>query len=254
MDARELRTALWLGAALLTVTSSYTLVKTVRDSLFLSMLPATWLPWVYILVGIATLAVSVLVGQLTQWLSPRQSLVGSVLAAATGLVLCIFIVWDSHAWMPAIFYLYVNAYGLIVVSQFWLYTNSRSDPRAMKRMGGVVGAGAILGGIVGGVLASTLGGWVPLRWLIAAGAGLLVLSLPLLSLAVRERDGRRTEEQVTSTAEVSVPLVRVPYVRWLAVATLCSVIVTGLLDYQFKIAVQRLYPDAAQLASVVGRF
>jgi len=254
MDARELRTALWLGAALLTVTSSYTLVKTVRDSLFLSMLPATWLPWVYILVGIATLAVSVLVGQLTQWLSPRQSLVGSVLAAATGLVLCIFIVWDSHAWMPAIFYLYVNAYGLIVVSQFWLYTNSRSDPRAMKRMGGVVGAGAILGGIVGGVLASTLGGWVPLRWLITAGAGLLVLSLPLLSLAVRERDGRLTEEQVTSTAEASVPLVRVPYVRWLAVATLCSVIVTGLLDYQFKMAVQQLYPDAAQLASFFGRF
>ena len=254
MDARELQTALWLGAALLTVTSSYTLVKTVRDSLFLSMLPATWLPWVYILVGIATLAVSLLVGRLTQWLSPRQSLVGSVLAAAAGLVLCIFIVWDSYTWMPAIFYLYVNAYGLIVVSQFWLYTNSRSDPRAMKRMGGVVGAGAILGGIVGGVLASTLGGWVPLRWLIAAGAGLLALSLPMLSLAVRERDGRRTDEQVTPTAETSVPLVRVPYVRWLAVATLCSVIVTGLLDYQFKIAVQQLYPDAPQLASFFGRF
>ena len=88
LDARELRTALWLGAALMTVTSSYTLVKTVRDSLFLSMLPATWLPWVYILVGIVTLAVSVLFGRLTQWLSPRQSLVGSVLAAAAGLVLC----------------------------------------------------------------------------------------------------------------------------------------------------------------------
>ena len=254
MDARELQTALWLGAALLTVTSSYTLVKTVRDSLFLSMLPATWLPWVYIVVGIATLAVSVVFGQLTQWLSPRQSLVGSVLAAATGLVLCIFVVWDSSTWMPAIFYLYVNAYGLIVVSQFWLYTNSRSDPRAMKRMSGVVGAGAILGGIVGGVLASMLGGWVPLRWLIAAGAGLLALSLPILSLAARERDSRLTDELVTPTPEASVPLVRVPYVRWLAVATLCSVIVTGLLDYQFKIAVQRLYPDAAQLASFFGRF
>ena len=84
LDARELRTALWLGAALMTVTSSYTLVKTARDSLFLSTLPATWLPWVYILVGIVTLAVSLLFGRLTQWLSPRQSLVGSVLAAAAG--------------------------------------------------------------------------------------------------------------------------------------------------------------------------
>ena len=167
LEARELRRALWLGAALMTVTSSYTLVKTVRDSLFLSMLPATWLPWVYILVGIVTLAVPVLFGRLTLWLSPRLSLVGSVLTAAAGLLLCTFVVWDSYTWAPAMFYLYVNAYGLIVVSQFWLYANRRSDPREMKRMGGVVGGGAILGGIVGGVLASALGGWIPLRWLIA---------------------------------------------------------------------------------------
>jgi hypothetical protein len=60
------------------------------------------------------------------------------------LVLCIFVVWDSYTWILVIFYLYVNAYGLIVVSQFWLYTNSRSDPRAMKRMGGVVGCAPVL--------------------------------------------------------------------------------------------------------------
>ena len=51
-----------------------------------------------------------------------------------------------------------------------------------------------------------------------------------------------------------MPLVRVPYVRWLAVATLCSVIVTGLLDYQFKIVVQQVYPGASELTSFFGRF
>jgi AAA family ATP:ADP antiporter len=254
LDARELHTALWLGGALMTATSSYTLVKAVRDSLFLSTLPATWLPWVYIVAGIVTLAVSVLFGRLTQWLSPRQSLVGSVLAAAAGLVLCSIVVSDSSTWAPAIFYLYVNAYGLIVVSQFWLYANRKSDPRAMKRMGGVVGAGAILGGIVGGVLSSALGGWLPLRSLIAVGAGLLALSLPMLSRAVREGDVRQTDDQVTPTADMSVPLVRLRYVRWLALATLCSVVVTGLLDYQFKVVVQQAYPDADQLTSFFGRF
>jgi len=254
LDAREFRRALWLGAALMTVTSSYTLVKTARDSLFLSTLPATWLPWVYILVGILTLAVSLLFGRLSQWLSPRQSLVGSVLTAAAGLMLCSLVVWDSHPWVPVIFYLYVNAYGLIVVSQFWLYANRRSDPRAMKRTGGVVGAGAILGGIVGGVLASALSGWLPLRWFIAIGAGLLTLSLPMLSLGVQEGDVRRKDDPVTPTAEMSVPLLRPPYVQWLALATLCSVIVTGLLDYQLKVVVQQVYPDAAQLASFFGRF
>ena len=254
LESRQLRQALWLGGALMTVTGSYTLVKTVRDSLFLSLLPATWLPWVYLLVGVVTLAVSLIVGRLTQRLSARQSLVGSVLGATTGLVLFTFAVGGSDSWVPAIFYLYVNAYGLIVVSQFWLYTNSRSDPREMKRIFGVVGGGAILGGVFGGVLASTLGEWVPLRWLIAAGAGLLALSLPMLSLAVRQQDARRPDDQGTPAAEVSGSLVRLPYVRWLAVATLCSVMVTGLLDYQFKIAVQQVYPGAAQLTSFFGRF
>ena len=71
----------------MTVTSSYTLIKTVRDSLFLSLLPATWLPWVYLSVGVVTLAVSLIVGQVTQRLSARQSLVGSVCVAVGGLVL-----------------------------------------------------------------------------------------------------------------------------------------------------------------------
>ena len=42
------------------------------------------MPWVYLLVGIATLAVSLLFGRLTRRLSPRQSLAGSVLAAVAG--------------------------------------------------------------------------------------------------------------------------------------------------------------------------
>ena len=160
LESRQLHKALWLGGALMTVTSSYTLIKTVRDSLFLSRLPATWLPWVYLFVGVVTLAVSLIVGRLTHRLSARQSLVGSILGATIGLVLFSLAVGGSEQWVPAVFYLYVNVYGLIVVSQFWLYTNSRSDPREMKRICGLVGGGAILGGVVGGVLASTLGGWV----------------------------------------------------------------------------------------------
>jgi AAA family ATP:ADP antiporter len=254
LASRELHKAVWLGAALMAVTSSYTLVKTVRDSLFLSVLPATSLPWMYVLVGVVTLAVSLLVGRATERLSVRQSLVGSVLGATMGLLFFALTVGGSGAWVAVVFYVYVNAYGLIVVSQFWLYANSRSDPREMKRMSGLVGGGAIFGGIVGGVLASTLGGWVPLKGLLATGAGLLALSLGMLSLAMREQRSRRTDDQGTPSAEASPPLARVPYVKWLAVAALCSVIVTGLLDYQFKSVVQQVYPGVAQLTSFFGRF
>ena len=65
---------------------------------------------------------------------------------------------------------------------------------------------------------------------------------------------RKPTIRLMPTEDLSVPLVRLPYVRWLALATLCSVVVTGLLDYQFKVVVQQAYPDAAQLASFFGRF
>jgi hypothetical protein len=69
-EPREFRKALWLGAALMAVTASYTVVKTARDSLFLSTLPATSLPLVYIVVGLVTLATSTGVELLTRPLSP----------------------------------------------------------------------------------------------------------------------------------------------------------------------------------------
>src|SRR6185295_5145250 len=44
------------------------------------------------------------------------------------------------------------------------------------------------------------------------------------------------------------------YVRLLALAALCSVVVTGLLDYQFKVEIQRRFPSAGDLASFLGLF
>ena len=156
MEPREFRKALWLGAALMAVTASYTIVKTARDSLFLSTLPAASLPWVYIAVGVATLATSTGVELLTRPLSPLRSLVATMLCAAVGLTT--FALGLSYpsvvgaGWL----HVYVNAYGVIVVSQFWVYANSSSDPREMKRICGIVGGGAILGGLLAGVVASAL--------------------------------------------------------------------------------------------------
>jgi AAA family ATP:ADP antiporter len=150
----------------------------------------------------------------------------------------------------------VNAYGVIVVSQFWVYANSSSDPREMKRICGVVGGGAILGGLVGGIAASALANRVSLRWSIAAAAVLLAASAPML-LRVGQDGGREQEArpggEPGATSDGAIPLFKASYIRWLAAATLCSVVVTGLLDYQLKIVVQQMHPTASQLTSFFGR-
>ena len=55
--------------------------------------------------------------------------------------------------LPAIFYVWVNCFGIIAPVQAWSFTNSLFDTRQAKRLFGLIGAGASLGAIAGGLLA-----------------------------------------------------------------------------------------------------
>ena len=248
----ELHKAVWLAAVLSAITCSYTLVKVARDALFLSRLPAQQLPYVYVLVGVLTLGVSWVFGRLTRGVSPLRALIGSALVS--GLVLVVFALGftSSRGWLPVAFYVWVNLYGLILTSQFWAFTNTRSDPSEAKRIFGIVGGGGIVGGLAGGWVAARLGHRVPLQGLALVGAGLLLVMSAAMIVAVRQGHVSQVEEAPPEKSS-DTPLHRVPYVRWLALAALCSVIVTGLVDYQFKVVAQTRYADAAGLATFFGR-
>lgn len=248
----ELHKALWLAAVLSAITCSYTLIKVARDALFLSRLPAQQLPIAYVLVGIVTLVVSWIFGRLTRRLSPHRTLNGSALVSGLVLVAFALAFTSNRAWLPFAFYVWVNVYGLILTSQFWAFTNTRSDPGEAKRIFGIVGGGGIIGGLVGGLVAARLGHRVPLQWLALTGAGLLFVMVIAMIAGVRQGHIGRQEEE-PAAEEKDVPLLSVPYVRWLALAALCSVIATGLVDYQFKVVAQTRYADEAGLATFFGR-
>ena len=251
-DASHLQKALWLGGILLAITCSYTLVKVARDALFLSRVSARSLPLVYVLVGCVTLAIAWVFGRLTHRLSPLRTLALTALISALVLVGfgCVFPL--QLTWIPTAYYVWVNVYGLLLTSQFWIFTNSISDPREAKHIFGIVGGGGILGGLLGGITAARFGQVMPLPWLPFIAAGLLVAMAVLVWLASRRGRMSRLEEPEPEGAPEQ--LARVSYVRWLALATLCSVIITGLIDYQFKVVIQVRYPNAADLASFFGRF
>src|SRR5438876_10824452 len=133
LEPHELRHALSLGAVLFGITSSYTLVKTARDSLYLSQLPAQTLPYVYLGVGILTLATSQLFAWLTRRLPAWITLATAAVITMLSLVLFAPLFQRPSPWVPVAFYLWVNVYGLILVSQFWAFTNSLSAPRLATR-------------------------------------------------------------------------------------------------------------------------
>src|SRR5947207_2310486 len=140
----ELKRALALGLILAGITGSYTLSKTVRDAHFLTELPVSLLPYVYLGVGAASAIASVLFALLT--------------AAAV-----------------------VQAAVVLLVR--------KGSPRA----------------------------------------------------AEAEEEPGAVEGAARSTAN--------GYVRALAVAALCSVMVAGVLDYQFKAELQRRFTRSSELVS-----
>lgn len=252
-NIRSYRSAGWLAALLMGITSSYTLVKISRDALFLSVLPARLLPYVYLLVGIVTLVVSWVFGRLTSRFSPLRTLIGTTLVATLGLFAFALTMEHQRGWLPMAFYVWVNLYGLILVSQFWAFISGISDPRTARTTYTIVGAGGILGGLLGGALASAWANHASPAWITIAAA--TMLGLTGVGIAFATGQGKVTlppeEEQVQPGSE---PITRFGYVRWLAIAALCSVLIAGLLDYQLKIVVQRLYPSTPELTRFFGRY
>ena len=248
----EASRAVTLGLILGGITCSYTLTKTVRDAFFLAKLPAAKLPYVFLAVGVLTAVASIFFSRLTRRRASWEGLawVSTLGALSLGVFAQLFRLEKS--WVPIAFYLWVNVYGLILVSEFWLFANSISHPREARRTFGPVGSAGIVGGLIGGLVAA------PLARMWSLPSLLLVAALLQAGVAVLVRlraSHTETAEPVQAMPARTIDAIQHPYVRWLALAAICSVMVTGVLDYLFKVEIQQRYASStAQLASFLGLF
>src|SRR5580765_3875024 len=206
-----------------------------------------------ILFALLTLGATLVFGRLTQRLANWQALAAG--AVSCGLSLLVFAwLFRLHArWVTIAFYLWANVYGLILMSQFWAFAASLSDPREARRTFGVIGVGGLLGGLFGGLIAAPLARMWSLSALVMAAAILLIAAVPLLRLSVGKGIVGQPEPEGEQPGE-DTPLFSRTYVRWLVLAALCSVMVSALVDYQFKLEIQRRFSDRGQLATYLGMF
>lgn len=252
LEPDETRHALVLGLVLFALTSSYTLVKTARDALYLAMLPAETLPRVYIAVGVLTLFAAAVFARATRRLSTVETLTGTAMFSAISLAGFAWLFRVDAPWVPVALYLWVNVYGLLLMSQFWVFANSVSNPHEAKRIYGFIGVGGILGGLFGGMVAPGLASAWNLSALMITGAVALAAGVATVVLSVK-RSSLPPAEDTGDTREVRNPF-RHSYVRWLAIAALCSVVVTGMLDYVFKVQLQARETAPGALAGFLGLY
>jgi AAA family ATP:ADP antiporter len=139
------------------VVAAFLLAKPIRNGLFLEEFGPYALVYVYAAVPIV---LSVFVrgySEVAARFGGRSVTVGTLVFFSLN-VLIFWYVFSFHRFrlLSGLFYVWVNCFGVIAPVQAWSFANSHFDTRQAKRLFGLVGSGASLGAITGGILARFL--------------------------------------------------------------------------------------------------
>lgn len=242
------------------VVSAFLLAKPIRNGLFLNQYGPYALVYVYAAVPIVLSIFVPIYTRIAARFGSRLVTIGTLLFFSSNVVLFWYGFRFHGFWLlPGIFYVWVNCFGIIAPVQAWSLTNSLFDTRQAKRLFGLVGSGASLGAITGGLLARVLvgpvGGAVNLLLVLAF---LILIAAGLVSL-VRSRRRRGAERQVRRTAarasDTWREIAASPYLRLIAALVVLMTIATQWTGFQLSLAAARRFgndPDA--LTEFFGAF
>ena len=256
----------FMAAFLFFLLAANNVIKIVRDSLFLNRFPITQLPYVYLLAGLLAGVAMSIYARYTSRLSLSHVILGSHAFIISNLVIFWFLVtFYNFAWVLYAFYMWSAIVGLFVVAQFWTLANDMFNPREGKRLFGILTAGGTLGGMMGGFSANWavnfLFGTKHLLWLIMAFfAG--AFGVVWLAIREHERDHAANPREETPLTEIKAQdatgvvetLRNSRYLQLIAALIFVSVIVSTLIDYQFKALAKEAYPSADALAGFFGSY
>ncbi len=227
------------------ILAAHTVLETARDALFLARLPASQLPWVYLI--IAAVAVAISQGPFARRRAGSFGLTVLLLGCAA----VTFAFWLTGAWRsPAALYaLYVwtGLVGSLAVLQFWIVVGDLYTVTQAKRIYGLLGTGSLLGAVAGAGTARLLAERSSAPVLVLAAAVTMAATAIGPSLVLKgpgESSSAPSPRGATSMVQAAQLLRGQPYVRGLAGLVLISTIALTLGDYVFKSAVAlRVAPD-----------
>jgi AAA family ATP:ADP antiporter len=256
----------FMAVLLFLLLAANNLIKIVRDSLFLSRFPITELPYVYLMAAAFAGAVITIYSRYTSRLSFSQVILGSHAFIISSVIIFWFLVtFYDFGWVLYAFYIWSAIVGLVAVAQFWTLANAMFTPRDGKRLFGILTAAGTIGGMMGG-LGATLAvkffvGTNQLLWLIVV---LFAGAYGVVWFAVNEResaiapnhrgDMSPREIQAGDAKGIVGTLWGSRYLQTIAALIFLSVIVSTLIDYQFKAAAKAAYPSLDALAGFFGSY
>jgi len=133
------------------IISSYVMGQAARDSLFLDKFKAEQLPYVDMAVAALVGVVVAFYIRIGKHFSIRNLLVACLIFFAINVAI---LWWAVHfllrPWLYPVLYIWIGIFGVLGPAQVWTLANFVWTTREAKRLFGLLGSGAIAGGIFGG--------------------------------------------------------------------------------------------------------
>jgi AAA family ATP:ADP antiporter len=227
------------------------MLETARDTLFLSELPATRLPWAYLSIAVLALAIGNALNALLAHQPRRRALMMTLVAGALANVVLWYFVAARSRESAFILYVWTGFVASIITLQFWLHAGDLFDVGSAKRVFAFMGAGGLAGATIGSGLAGLVLLVASPRTLVLGGATLFAASAALthwwgpLQAAPKGPPTRATPEPMT--------LGRDPYLQRILVVTLVATVVATGVDYLFKSSVAAAIPRT-ELGHFIARY
>ncbi len=207
--------------------------KAVRDALFLSTFDIQTLPAMVGAAAVVSLLATLGFSRMMARVSPFRLL----RAALGGSAVLFLIEWGVAQEWPRVtaigLYLHHAVLSAVLVSGFWSLVNEHFDPHSARKAMGSIGAGASLGGVLGGLVAWRAAGVAgPVTMLaVLAAASVLGLVSVLAVGGPPPRPASRAKELAPRPASGLRSIVGVAYLRNLALLIALCAFVEAIVDY-----------------------
>ncbi len=227
----------WAAFAMLFVLiASHSVLETARDALFLADIPASNLPWVYLAIAGLSLVVTQLQARLSQRVAGRAAL--SAWTALAAFITLLFWLAGDRFEVSGLYALYIWS-GLLttlVLVHFWILLGDLFSVTQAKRLYGLIGAGSVVGAIVGSATAGGLATILddPSNLLVVTAGGLALASV--LPLAFNGSGPTQKPGKVESTSLLAAArfVASKAYTRRVVALLLLAAATVTVADYLFK--------------------
>lgn len=237
--------------------------KAVRQASYVDQLGAAQLPFVFLLVAVVAYPVLRIYERAADRWHRDHLVIGTLVLAATGMIVFWWLMRRPSPGVSVGYYLWIALATALTLTQLWSYVNHLFDARQARRLFGLIGAGSLLGGVLGGQITRWAGsvGELDVRHALLFGAATLLLCAGIVRLVERRAGQRATLSGRISTAFVQESArpepsegAWTPHVRVIAIIMFLTVIVAEIVDLQFNWMVEQATGSLSERAAAFGNF